>query len=797
MQLSRKSSKPTSGMKKIRVRTWNKPTFREVLSSLLFVAVSGALILRMFSFANIEKVVPGDVARSDIYATVDLNIPDTVTTEARKRAAMDQAPDVYLYDPDAHGKVTFILDQLFHKLAEFQELRDSLLSVKGKKQRAEAEKQVAELSAQYQDQLSALIPPAVFVALKDLPNLEQLRPLLREMMDRLYTREFAEDRNSLRLVNGEAVLVDSGKDQQYLTKGFPPVVDRSGLKRFVYNFLRNRELVHDREYSIIYTLVNHIVIPNYVFDRKLTEAAKKAAADNVEPSYLRKKTGEIIVRKGERISPVAARFINEQNKRLRANISLRRIFSTLMLLLLTVFFLYRLSVIFQKRYARDEVPIFLLLIWCALAGIVLIKLSIFVLGAVERSISFSVLFKGGLLFYAVPYAFPASLAALLGGGIPALIVTLCVAIVLLLLTAGNIPLALFFIFSSLSAIYILRKQSGQSAVLFSGFWLGLSHFVFLIILFFHYSGSPSWEWYGAALLVALAGGFFVSSAVTISLPTFETAFGITTDIRLLELANMNNRLLVDLSMKAAGTYQHSILVANLVEAAAKSIGANSLLARVGTYYHDIGKMEKPGYFIENQRPGDENRHERLTPKMSAIVLINHVKDGVRLAEDARLPEQIIRFIREHHGTKLMAFFYNKALSLQEENGEAVEESDYRYPGPKPTMKETAILMIGDAVEAASRTLKPPVTAGKLQNLVNRIIKDLVDDNQFSDCDLTFKELDTIAGSFLKSIAASFHTRIDYPGYDFNEPQETPAEKVPENNAGRQTEDAGRGGDGKP
>ncbi len=755
-------------MKKVLIVTGNKPTFREVLSSLLFIAVSGALILKMFSFANIEKVAPGDVARTDIYATLDLNIADTVTTEARCQAAREQAPRVYIYDPRAHEKVTFILDQLFQKLKEYQELRDSLVSERGKSQKAEAKKQVEVLTNQYQDQLSALISPAIFVAFKDIKNLEELKSLLKEMMDRLYTREFVEDRNSLELIHGEAVLVDSGKDQQYLTKGFPPVLDRATLKKFVYSFLRNREVVHDQEFSFIFALVNHIVIPNYIFDRTMTEASRKEAANSVEPSYLRKKTGEIIVRKGERISPVAARFINEQNERLRANISSRRIISTLLLLSLAVFFLYRLSVVFQKRYAREEVPVFLLLIWCVLAGVVLIKLSIFVLGAVERSVSLSVLFKGELLFYAVPYAFSASLAALLAGGIPALIVTVCLTIVVILLTAGNIPLTLFLIFSSLSAIYILRKQSGQSAVLFSGFWLGLSHFVFLIILFLHYSGNPSWEWYGAAFLISLVGGFFVSAAVTISIPTFETAFGITTDIRLLELANMNNRLLVDLSMKAAGTYQHSILVANLVEAAAKAIGANSLLARVGTYYHDIGKMEKPGYFIENQRPGDENRHDRLTPKMSAIILTNHVKDGIRLAEEARLPEQIVRFIKEHHGTKLMAFFYNKAFSLQEENGEAVEESDYRYPGPKPTMKETAILMIGDAVEAASRTLKAPVTAGKLQNLVNRIIKDLVDDNQFSDCDLTFKELDKIAASFLRSIAASFHTRIDYPGYDFNE-----------------------------
>lgn len=733
------------------------------------------------------------MARSDIYATLHLNIADTVTTQARRQSAREQAPAVYIYDPRAHDKVTFILEQLFQKLEEYQELRVSLLSGKGKKEKAEAEKQVEVLNRQYQNQLSALVPPAIFVALKDIQNLENLKPLLNEMMDRLYTREFVEDRNSLKLVNGAAVLVDSGKDRQYLTKGFPPVVDRATLKRFVYSFLRNREVVHDQEFSFIFALVNYIVVPNYVFDMKLTEGSMKEAADSVEPSYLRKKTGEIIVRKGERISPVAARFFNEQNERLRANISLTRIISTLLLLILTVFFLYRLSVLFQKRYARDGIPVFLLLLWCALAGIVLIKLSIFVLGAVERSVSLSVLFKGGLMFYAVPYAFPASLAALLAGGIPALIVTLCVAIVLLLLTAGNIPLALFLIFSSLSAIYILRKQSGQSAVLFSGFWLGLSHFVFLIILFLHYIGNPSWEWYAAAFLISLAGGVFVSAAVTISLPTFETAFGITTDIRLLELANMNNRLLIDLSMRAAGTYQHSILVANLVEAAAKAIDANPLLARVGTYYHDIGKMEKPGYFIENQRPGDENRHDRLTPKMSAIILTNHVKNGIRLAEEAKLPEQIVRFVKEHHGTKLMAFFYNKALALQEENGEAVEESDYRYPGPKPTLKETAILMIGDAVEAASRTLKAPVTAGKLQNLVNRIIKDLVDDNQFSDCDLTFKELDVIAASLLRSIAASFHTRIDYPGYDFNEQND---EAEGENKLDRKSDSKGNGNGGK-
>ncbi len=747
----------------------------EVLAAILLAALTSAFVLNLFSMAALEQVTPGDVATEDVFAATDLNIPDTDTTEARRAQARQNAPNVYRYDPRAREKTQFSVDHVFQLLIEYRELRSSLEAASTKRNDEQIDQQLKRLNETYEKKLQVYVPPAVFYSMIEIGELPDLLPVVKGLVDRIYTREFVEDKGELELVNGEALLVDTEKDQEYLTKGFPPVIDRAELRKFVYGYLRSQEVVHDTSTAAVFGLVSQLLHPNYQYDAQLTETYRTRAANAVEVSYLRKKEGEIIVRKGERILPIQARFINAQNEKVRSTISWKRVATTILLLIITIFFMYRLSVLFQRRFAREGAPVFPVLVWTAIAGILIIKTSIFVMGAVERSLAMAPILAGGILHYGVPYSLPVALAALLTGGVPAVILAAVLSIILLLLTAGNIPLTMYMLFTSFAAIYVLRKQAGRSTILLAGIWLGLFHILFTLVLNFHFTAIDDLGRVMAMMVVAFFGGFLVTALVSILLPLFESAFRITTDIRLLELANMNSKLLVDLSLKAPGTYQHSILVANLVESAAKAINANALLARVGTYYHDIGKMVKPEYFVENQRPGDENRHDRLTPKMSAIILTNHVKDGVKLAEEQKLPDPVTRFITEHHGTKLMAFFYNKALNQAEEKGDPVEESDYRYPGPKPTSKETAILMMSDAVEAASRTLKAPVTAGKLQNLVNRIIKDLIDDNQFSDCNLTFKELSQIADSLLNSLAGMFHTRIDYPGFDFNQRGAVPEE----------------------
>ncbi len=267
------------------------------------------------------------------------------------------------------------------------------------------------------------------------------------------------------------------------------------------------------------------------------------------------------------------------------------------------------------------------------------------------------------------------------------------------------------------------------------------------------------------LLGAVRHGFCTLLAALIMtglLPFIERLFDVQTDISLLELGDAAHPLLQELARRAPGTYNHSINVASLAEVAAESIGANGLLVRVGAYFHDIGKMFKPGYFVENQGR-DVNRHESLLPAMSTLVIIAHVKDGADLARQNRLPQSIIDFIEQHHGTTLVEYFYRQAARQSEENPdrESVEESSYRYPGPKPQTREAGVLMVADAVESASRTLVDP-TPARIENLVEEITMKKLLDGQFDACGITLMELSCIRDSLVKSLTAVYHARVKYP-----------------------------------
>ena len=263
-------------------------------------------------------------------------------------------------------------------------------------------------------------------------------------------------------------------------------------------------------------------------------------------------------------------------------------------------------------------------------------------------------------------------------------------------------------------------------------------------------------WAGFCILVS-------ATAMTGLLPLVEKVFGVQTDLSLLELGDASHPLLRRLAQRAPGTYNHSINVASIAEAAADEIGANGLLVRVGAYFHDIGKMFKPEYFIENQSAG-VNQHDSLQPAMSTLVIIAHVKDGADLARSHHLPEPVIDFILQHHGTTLVEYFYREAARRSEENpnGESVSDKDFRYPGPKPQTLEAAVMMLADTVESASRTLVDP-TPARIKGLVDSIAQKKMSDGQFDECGLTFKQLDRIRRSLVKSLTAIYHARVKYPG----------------------------------
>jgi putative nucleotidyltransferase with HDIG domain len=262
------------------------------------------------------------------------------------------------------------------------------------------------------------------------------------------------------------------------------------------------------------------------------------------------------------------------------------------------------------------------------------------------------------------------------------------------------------------------------------------------------------------------------------LPVLERIFGVVTDISLLELADGSHPLLQELVRRAPGTYTHSITVATLAEGAAEAIGANPLLVRVGCYFHDVGKMLKPHYFVENQQNG-ENKHDALEPALSTLIIIGHVKDGVALARQYGLPKPIIDFIEQHHGTTLVEYFYREAVRLQEANGQHVNgefEAAFRYPGPKPQTRESGVVMLADAVESASRALQDP-TPTRLKKLVHELLMKRLLDGQFANSMLTLTELHIIEESICKSLIALFHARIKYQEEDAAQTQ--PLTAVPE------------------
>jgi hypothetical protein len=287
-----------------------------------------------------------------------------------------------------------------------------------------------------------------------------------------------------------------------------------------------------------------------------------------------------------------------------------------------------------------------------------------------------------------------------------------------------------------------------------------------------------WNWgeFGAAL-----GWGFGSAATAVFLamgllPFLEWASGRTTDLTLLELADLNRPLLRQLLVEAPGTYHHSIIVGNLAESAAEGIGANSLLARVGAYYHDIGKLHRPEFFAENQRRG-ENPHDALPPQASARIISRHVEDGVEMARRAGLPEVVIDVVREHHGTTRLSFFWHRAA--EEGSGEQPSVSDFIYPGPRPRSKETAVVMLADSVEAASRVMRDP-SPDVLRELVRRIVEIKLEEDQFDEADLTFHDLAVVQERLLGVLVGIHHQRIDYPTLSLHVPErgDDASSKVP-------------------
>ncbi len=409
-----------------------------------------------------------------------------------------------------------------------------------------------------------------------------------------------------------------------------------------------------------------------------------------------------------------------------------------------------LSVLVLFIYLRRFWPEFLLSRPLYLLGILIVSMT---------AIGKAIILLPQVPDYFIPIAFLSILVSLLFTPLLSAVTTLLL-VILFAVNTQNFGILPILTIGGMVGAYTASFVHQRTDLTKAGLYVGI--FNVLAILAVGLVGNHSLSHILTMSLWGIGSGFFSSILVMAVLPYLETYFGITTDIRLLELGNLNLPLLNRLTIEAPGTYYHTIMVASLAEAGADAIGANSLLVRIGAYYHDIGKIVRPHFFFENAGSSKNNHHEKVTPNLSSVIIISHLKDGVEMAQDNRLPQVIIDIIREHHGTGLIAHFYREALLKRDKkNKELVGEENFRYPGPKPQSKEAAIVMLADSVEADFRFL-PRRNIKSIETQVGKVIGNKLKDGQLDECDLTLREIAKMTQAFSRILAGVVHTRGRYP-----------------------------------
>lgn len=364
------------------------------------------------------------------------------------------------------------------------------------------------------------------------------------------------------------------------------------------------------------------------------------------------------------------------------------------------------------------------------------------------------LINQGLTFYFIPVAIIPMLSVLLFNNPEvAYFLSLSTSVALAFLTPEPFKACFIFMSACASAILLVNQARKRTQVIQAGVISGILQLIALLLL------EHFWINHSQRYLIILINGLLCGIITLGILPLFEYILQTVTNISLLELADFNHPILQRMVLEAPGTYHHSLIVGNLSDSACSAVGANGLLARIGAYYHDIGKLQKPEYFIENQDI-TKNAHDELTPTMSKLIIMNHVKEGLELAKKYSLSPVLWDFIQQHHGNSLVYYFYRRALEGKEEDQEVAEEG-FRYPGPKPNTKETAIVLLADSVEAATRALKDP-TPDKIEETVRKVINNKFIDGQLDECELTLKDIEKISSVFSKILSGIYHSRISYP-----------------------------------
>jgi len=705
-----------------------------------------SLSIAVFLSPTLEVAPPtynvGDVAIKTVRADRDLLVMDKKATERKRDEATRKVSPVYDYDPSVIPEIEGVVHAAFSLLWRYRagELKKGERDLKG-----EVEKLLGfSLSSQeYQLLKGHRLNVRVLESTVDL-----IAPLLKKGV--VSNKEL--------LLQEEGIVVrniQTGEEE--IRKDLRSLLDYQEAKEVIKKNLTvaQRENIPAELRGVILTISHNLIFPNLTFNRQETNRRREEARNRVKPVLFQVKRGEILLSKGERVAEEDLLKLETLREGWPKSNTAVMIFG---LIFLTSFFIAA-SYLFSTKNIRKVILsnkdiLFLVLVLISTLGMA--RIFVFVAEAITDAFPY---FPLTSYFYFLPVAAGAMLVRIVLNSEIALIYSMFFSLVTGLLLRESIFFPIYYLIGSIVGAHSVARCNQRFKLIKGGIVVGVTN-----ILLISFQGMISAKIFEFEILydlfMGLIGGAVAGVIVVGLAPVVESIFGYTTDIKLLELANLDQQILKEMLMKAPGTYHHSMIVGSLVEAGAKAINVNPLLSRVSAYYHDIGKIKKPQYFIENQRTGN-NPHDKLTPSMSSLILVSHVKDGMELAKRHKLGSKIINIIGQHHGTRIIDYFYQKAKEQENSGIHAVGERDFRYLGPKPQTKEAGLVMLADSVEAASRTLENP-TPARIQGLVQKIINDIFIAGQLDECELTLKDLHEIAKNYNIILNAVHHHRIEYP-----------------------------------
>jgi len=670
----------------------------------------------------------GDIVLKSIYAPFDFKIKgdiDYKATEAVKKEAMALVPPAYLIDSSAKEAVLNKVNLFFNSM---QALREDT-NTEGKFSK------IKETAASYG------MPLAIVNSILDLKDPQGFFAETIKMIEYITDMGViaASDLSGLNKNLVKTVtLIDKSKNTEQ-AKFTEELVSFSDIRKKTDSILTS--LKDRKEKTILVDFVSLALSPNLIYQEDETNFRNQAAAAKVKPVYTMVdiKKNELILTKGERISKSNMAKLEAIEKREPYPIKVAAFFGIILIIVLFMLLLVLYIEFYEPDLIVGNKELILLASICIL---MILAAKLIVISPWPSNL--------------IPVSAASMLIALLLNSRLAIITTCFLSITIGMVSGGRLDMAAASIVGGMVGIFAVRDARRRSQIITAGFMIGFANMTYFIGI--GLLNSLDFNTYMTEAFIGLANGVISAIIVTGILPIFETASKTITDISLLEIADLNHPVLKEMVIKAPGTYHHSLVVGNLAEAACEAIGANALLARVSSYFHDIGKIEKAEYFSENQA-GEGSVHDKLSPTMSSLIITSHVKNGVELAGKYGLNKRIVDIIRQHHGTGLVFYFFKRAL--EKTGDEDVFEEGFRYPGPKPQTKEAACVLLADSVEAASRTLDDP-TPSSMQGLVKKVINNKFIDGQLDECELTLRDLEKIAEVFTHILTGIYHSRVEYP-----------------------------------